>query len=265
MPNRIEARFEELKERKQKALIPFITAGHPNLEMSEALVLALEQAGADLIELGVPFSDPMADGPVIQAASEHALAQGVTLRKVLKLVEKIRKKSDIPIILMGYANPIYAMGYEAFAAAARKAQVDGVLVVDLPPEEAGPLKMALQAEEIPLIFLLAPTSSFSRVKAVQKLASGFVYYVSLTGVTGAKLVFDASLKRQIEDTRAALALPLCVGFGISTPAQAKTVAASADGVVVGSALVKLISGVKSKAQVMKKASQFIGSLRKAIA
>src|SRR6185369_9941646 len=182
---RIEAKFNELKARGEAALVTFITAGDPDLATTEEVVLELERSGCDLIELGVPFSDPMADGPTIQLSSERALAAGTTLPGILDLVRRLRERTQVPIVLMGYFNPIFAYGAERFAADAAAAGVDGLLVVDLPPEEAAELKGATDERGLDLIFLLTPTSDRSRVEAVARLGSGFIYYVSVTGVTGA--------------------------------------------------------------------------------
>ncbi len=260
----ITKKFKELKRRGKKALIPFITAGDPSLTVTEKLVYTLEESGADLIELGIPFSDPMADGPVIQAASERALKNKVTLWDVLSLVSRIRKKSQVPLLLMGYYNPIFVMGLERFAVKAGQAGVDAVLIVDLPPEEAGDLRKELKKNKIDLVHLLAPTSDEERIKKAVRSASGFIYYVSLTGITGARLTVSDEIRQQIEKIRQSTALPVAVGFGISKPEQARHIADGADGVVVGSALVRIIASEGKKASLFPKAGRFISSLRKAI-
>ena len=237
--SRIAAKFSELALKKEKALVTFITAGDPELESTEALITELEKSGADLIELGVPFSDPMADGPTIQLSSERALAAGTTLPKILSMVKSVRKRTEIPIILMGYYNPFFLYGVERFVADAAAAGVDGVLLVDLPPEEAGEFKAAADRQGIDVIFLLTPTSDDARIKKVARLGSGFIYYVSVTGVTGARTSVADTVFPDVQKIRETVTLPLVVGFGISDPAQAGRVSAVADGVVVGSALVKL--------------------------
>ena len=262
--NRIDACFSRLKADGSKALIPFITAGDPDLATTVDLVLEMEAAGADIIELGIPFSDPMSDGPVIQAASERALASGTTLGRILKTVEKIRKKSEIPLVLMGYANPIYAMGIPTFAAAAAKAGVDGVLTVDLPPEEADEMRAHLRIHNMHPIFLLAPTSPIARIRLIRKYASGYIYYISLTGVTGATLTVTQDLDTRLQELRQELALPICIGFGIRDAKSARKVAQVSDGVIVGSALVKLIAEHKHKAHKLKKAGQWIKTLKSAL-
>ena len=238
--NRIHKKFSDLKKAKKKALIVFITAGDPSLRLTEALAPVLEKDGVDFIELGVPFSDPLADGPVIQASSQRSLARGTTLQKILTLVKNIRKRSQVPLILMSYLNPLWHYGLKRFAREARKAGVDGVIVPDLPPEEGREVKAVLRAEKLDLICLLAPTSNASRQKKVAKASAGFIYYVSLTGVTGHKQKLSAALFRQLRAVKKASTLPVCVGFGISTPEQARSVAQNADGVIVGSAVVKAL-------------------------
>lgn len=239
--NRIEARFVALAAAGRSGLVTFITAGDPAPEATLAFMHALVRGGADVIELGVPFSDPMADGPTIQRASERALANGMNLRKVLALVEAFRQTDQrTPVVLMGYLNPVERMGYEDFARAAAAVGADGVLTVDLPPEEAGHLHQAVRAEGLSQIFLLAPTSSPSRVEAVRRFANGFVYYVSVKGVTGDKAVEVTEISARVSDLKTATGLPIGVGFGVRTPASAAAVAKNADAVIVGSALVEII-------------------------
>jgi len=260
---RIADRFTKLRERGETALVTFVTAGDPDLATTEEVVLELERAGADLIELGVPFSDPMADGPTIQLSSERALASGTTLPGILELVRRLRLRSQVPIVLMGYFNPIFAYGAERFAADAAAAGVDGLLVVDLPPEEAAELKGASDARGLDLIFLLTPTSDRSRIEAVSGLGSGFIYYVSVTGVTGARSAVADTLAARVSEVRGALSLPLVVGFGISDPAQAGQVARMADGVVVGSALVKYFEKYQG-AELLKELGGFVGALKQGV-
>lgn len=236
--NRISHRFQELRRTGRKALIPYITAGDPRPELTVPTLHALVEAGADLIELGVPFSDPVADGPIIQKACERALAQGMTLRRVLELVREFRQTdTETPLILMGYLNPIERMGHQEFVAAARDAGVDGVLTVDLPPEEAAELVELLEVADIDPIFLLAPTSSMERIRRTARLARGYLYYVSLKGVTGSAALDVATVVDKLAAIRAHTDLPLGVGFGIKDPTTAAAVARVADAVVVGSALV----------------------------
>ena len=235
--SRIRHTFKALHATGKKALIPFITAGYPDIATTEKCIFQLERSGADIIELGVPFSDPMADGPVIQASSEWALRKGTTLKMILTLVKRVRRKTEIPILLMGYYNPFFAFGLPQFADAAKKAGVDGVLVVDLPPEEAGALKAETDRTGLDLIFLLAPTSDAGRIKRIAKNASGFIYYVSFKGVTGANRLDISSVSSKLNELRQYTGLPVGVGFGIRDAETAAQVAGVADAVVVGSVLV----------------------------
>lgn len=260
--NRIQRRFRELSRRRQKALVTFITAGDPSLGTTKKIVSALESGGADLVELGVPFSDPMADGPVIQKASERALAKGATLKKVLRLVREIRRTSQIPLLLMGYYNPILSYGLKRYARDAVAAGVDATLVVDLPPEEAVPLDRELKKNGIDLIYLLTPTSDADRIRKVASRARGFIYFVSMTGITGARLKSEGEVRAKVAQIRRFTKLPIVVGFGISRPDQARAMGKIADGVVVGSALVKLIEG--SKRNPVPRVEAFTRSLKKAI-
>ncbi|CDY74429.1 Tryptophan synthase alpha chain [Caballeronia glathei] len=239
--SRIKNTFAALAAQGKKGLIPFITAGDPNPEQTVEFMHALAKGGADVIELGVPFSDPMADGPVIQRSSERALARGVTLKSVLADVKRFRETNDTtPVVLMGYANPIERMGAEAFAKAAKEAGVDGVLVVDYPPEEAVEFGKSMREAGIDPIFLLAPTSTEERIAAVGKVASGYVYYVSLKGVTGAANLDVSDIAGKIPAIKAHVPLPVGVGFGIRDAETARAVAEVSDAVVIGSRLVKLL-------------------------
>ncbi|MEN8206549.1 MAG: tryptophan synthase subunit alpha [Pseudomonadota bacterium] len=242
--SRIQQRFADLQSRHRKALIPYITAGDPQPDVTVPLMHALVAAGADLLEVGVPFSDPMADGPVIQAACERALRHHVTLHHVLDMVSEFRKSdADTPVILMGYLNPIEVWGYAAFAQAAAAAGVDGVLTVDMPPEEAEGLTAAMKEAGMDTIFLLAPTSDATRMKKVSESASGFIYYVSFKGVTGANRLDVSSVVAKLRDLREHTALPIGVGFGIRDAETAGQVAEVADAVVVGSVLIKQLAGL----------------------
>lgn len=239
--SRIAQCFEALRAQGRSALVPYITAGDPEPGVTVELMRALVEGGADLIELGVPFSDPMADGPVIQAACERALLHHVGLARVLQMVREFRSHDNrTPIVLMGYLNPIEAMGYATFAAAAREAGVDGVLIVDLPPEEGAELLRLLDEEALDPIFLLSPTSTADRIDKVCKRARGYVYYVSLKGVTGANTLDVAQVAERLDIIRAHCSLPVGVGFGIKDAATAAQVARVADAVIVGSAVVRLV-------------------------
>ena len=239
--SRLRQRLQALRAEGRKALIPYLTAGDPGPAQTVPLMQALVRGGADVLELGVPFSDPMADGPVIQAACERALAQGMSLRGVLKLVSEFREgDQDTPVVLMGYLNPVEAMGYQAFAEAAVSAGVDGVLLVDLSAEEAGDTVALLQGAGLETVFLVAPTTSAARLQAVCDRASGFIYYVALKGVTGAGNLDPQLVASQVSEIRKYSELPVAVGFGVNDAASAAAVGTHADAVMVGSALVKRV-------------------------
>ena len=237
---RIEKRFSQLKSAAGKAFIPYVTAGDPSLEITLELVLALEKAGADLIELGVPFSDPIADGPVIQRATDRALRNGVTLQKVLALGENIRKKSEIPLVLFSYFNPLLNHGLESLAKDATAAGFDGVLASDLTIEESGPFVYSMQRAGLNTVFLVAPTSSEERMKKIAQTSTGFLYAVSRTGVTGERQELAPDLKDFLRRLRSYTKTPIAVGFGISRPEHVRSVWLEADGAIVGSSIVKTI-------------------------
>jgi len=240
--SRIAATFGALREQGRRALIPYVTAGDPRPGITVPLMHAMVEAGADIVELGVPFSDPMADGPVIQAATERALAHHVSLRDVLAMVAEFRRRDDrTPVVLMGYLNPVEVMGYAAFARAAAEAGVDGVLTVDLPPEEGDDLFHRLREQGLDPVLLIAPTSDRERIERICAVASGFVYYVSLKGVTGAATLDVEAVARRMDEVRAVTALPVGVGFGIRDAESAARIGAVADGVVVGSAVVSRVA------------------------
>ncbi|TAJ08764.1 MAG: tryptophan synthase subunit alpha [Nitrospirae bacterium] len=265
MTNRLDATFERLKAKGQKALVTYIMAGDPSLQETETLVLELEKAGADVVELGVPFSDPIADGPVIQAAAERALRGGTSLRKILGTVASLRRRTQIPLVLMAYYNTIHAMGEAAFCRQAAEAGVDGLIVPDMPPEEAGPLDAPAAASGLRLIYLLAPTSTPARRTMVARRSRGFVYYVSLTGITGAKLTDLGEVRLNVEKIRRATDVPVAVGFGIATPQDAAQVAGIADGVIVGSAIVRQIGEHQQDPRLAERIGQFARSLKSAMA
>ena len=264
MTSRLDRTFAQLRQRGEKALIAYLMAGDPSLQETEQLVVALEQAGADIIELGVPFSDPIADGPVIQLAAERALRSGTSLRTILSMVARLRVRTQIPLVLMAYYNNIHAFGPERFCQEAAHAGVDGLIMPDMPPDEAGPLKGPAAAAGLPLIFLLAPTSTAERRIFVARQTQGFVYYVSLTGITGAKLPNLADVSQNVEKIRKVTRVPVAVGFGVATPEDAAKVAAIADGVIVGSAIVKLIDAHRQKPEMVKHVAEFVRSLKTAI-
>jgi tryptophan synthase alpha chain len=262
--SRIEKTFAELKKRGEAALIPFITAGDPDLETTLKIMQALDQGGADCIELGIPFSDPTADGPTIQRSSERALKRPVSLPAIFRLLRKFRESSQVSVVLFGYFNPLFRFGLEKFARQAAASGADGVLCVDLPPEESGELKRWTDAVGLDLIFLLAPTSGAERVELVGRVSRGFVYYVSVTGVTGARRSFDDKLRGQVARVRQATSLPVGVGFGISTPEQAAWIGGFADAAVVGSALVEKIEKTKGNRNKAKQAGAFVARLKRAL-
>ena len=261
--SRITTCFETLKAHNKKALIPYITAGDPDPGDTVPLAHALVQSGANIIELGVPFSDPMADGPVIQRASERALAHHVSLHQVLDMVREFRETDkETPIVLMGYLNPVEVMGYESFAKAAADAGVDGVLTVDMPPEEAEELGQALMNNGLDPIYLIAPTTSEERIQKICDAARGYVYYVSLKGVTGAATLNVESVEEKTRQIRAKTELPIGVGFGIKDASSAAAIAAVADAVVVGSALIQKIEHhMANRAQMIEQVAKLIGSMR----
>jgi tryptophan synthase alpha chain len=262
--SRIQGRFQSLAREQRKALIPYITAGDPHPSLTVPLMSALVEAGADILELGVPFSDPMADGPVIQRAGERALKHGVGLSDVLKLVVEFRKTDDAaPIVLMGYANPIEAMGVEKFIAAAKAAGIDGVIVVDYPPEECGEFAAAAKRAGIDPVFLLAPTSTDRRIEQVARVGSGYLYYVSLRGVTGAAHLDFSEVTSRIPRIRAATKLPIGVGFGIRDAESARRVAQTADAVVIGSRIIQEIEAAGAD-QAVSRVKAFLKPIRQAL-
>jgi len=262
--SRIQGRFEALAKAKRKALIPYITAGDPHPSLTVPLMRGMVEAGADIIELGVPFSDPMADGPVIQRSGERALKHGVGLSTVLAMVKDFRKgDAQTPVALMGYANPIEAMGTEKFAAAAKAAGIDGVIVVDYPPEECLEFSALMKRNDIDPIFLLAPTSTKKRIDEVARSGSGYLYYVSLRGVTGAANIDLSDVAAHIPQIRAATKLPIGVGFGIRDAESARRVAQTADAVVIGSRIILEIEG-GSPEQAVSRVKAFLKPIREAI-
>jgi tryptophan synthase alpha chain len=261
--SRLAVRFSTLLNQHSKALVTFITAGDPDLSATEEVIYLLEDAGADIIELGVPFSDPMADGPTIQLSSERALASGTTLHGILEVVKRVRTRSQIPIILMGYLNPVHAYGYDGFCRDAAAAGVDGVLLVDMPPEESHELTVPARRHGLDVIFLLTPTSDSARISAVEQLGSGFVYYVTVTGVTGARTSVSGTLAQELSRVKQAISLPVMAGFGISTPEQAAEVGGLADGVVVGSAIVKLFERYDGE-ELKQQLRRYVALLKEAI-
>ena len=263
--NRIDQAFARLKTQGRKGLIPFLAAGDPSLDITEALVAEFEARGADIVELGVPFSDPLADGVVNQRAYQRALQAGVNLSRILESVSRIRARSDIPIVLMSYINPIHRYGLQRFPSAARDAGVDGLIVSDCPPEEMGELHVALTGAGVHPILLIAPTSPARRISLISEKSRGYIYYVSLRGVTGPRDHLPEDLAVGVDRVRALTTVPLAVGFGISTPEQARAVAELADAVIVGSAVVATVERSLDAPDLVARAGEFVGRLRSAIA
>ena len=261
---RIEQIFIKLKEKGEKALIPYIMAGDPDLRTTESLILTIERAGADILELGVPFSDPIADGPTIQRASERSLKSGTTLKKVMAFVKKLRKKASIPIIIMTYYNIILQYGIARFPSDAAASGIDGIIIPDLPPEEALEFTKYSRKAGLDTIFLLAPTSTEERIKRVASASTGFIYYVSMTGITGARLSNLLEIKGKIPEIRQCTDLPVAVGFGITNEGEARKIAQWADGVIVGSALVRLIEENSRNRRLQSNVDGFIRSLKRAL-
>ncbi len=262
--SRLAEKFAELKKNGRKGLITFITAGDPGLDATSDLVVALAEAGADVVELGVPFSDPLADGPTIQQASGRALAQGVTLKKILSTVKSLRRRTEIPLVLMSYYNPIFSYGLEKFVVDAAAVGVDGVIVPDLPLEESLSLRN-LSAGKLAVVPLAAPTTADARLQEIVAAGSGFLYYVTVTGITGTRRSLPPELSASLDRVKKiAGGLPLAAGFGISTPEQARLVGRHSDAIIVGSALVEIISGSGTTAAGLEKLSKFVLSLRQSL-
>ena len=258
--SRIQKHLDSLNGKK--ALVAFYTAGDPNLDASKEIFAAIEKSGADIIELGVPFSDPLADGPTIQASSYRSLNNGTTLKKIIQLVSDIRKTSQLPVVLMTSFNPVFVYGQKEFVADALKAGVDGVIIPDLPHEEAD--EFLEIAEGLDMIFLLSPTSTPDRVKQIGKISKGFIYYISLTGTTGTQAFLSSELEAKVEAIKKSVSLPVLVGFGISGPEQAREAAKVSDGVIIGSAIVKLVEKNNDPVERDRKLGEFIASIQKAI-
>ncbi|HEY8123041.1 MAG TPA: tryptophan synthase subunit alpha [Myxococcota bacterium] len=262
--SRIAATFATLRAAGERAFAPFVTAGDPDLETTAELILALADSGADLIEIGIPFSDPSADGPTIQRASERALAKGTTLRKVLPLVARLRAQVKIPLLLMGYANPFYALGSEGCAAACADAGVDGILCPDLPPEEGADLYGAFAKRGVDSVLLASPTTTPARMRMLVHNTRGFLYYVSLTGVTAARSELAAGIEASVAGIRRLGDIPVCVGFGVSRPEHAREIGRYADGVAVGSAIVSEIEAAPSRGAAVEAVARFARAMKGAL-
>jgi len=259
--SRLDETFARLRARGERALLPYFTAGDPSLADTRRLVIEAARRGADVVELGVPFSDPLADGPVIQRAGTRALAAGATVARVLETVAGLRAEIDVPIVLLTYYNPVLAFGLKAFARTAVDAGVDGAIVADLPPEESDPLGAEATAAGLDLVYMVAPTSTPARVRLIARKSRGFIYVVSLTGVTGERQQLPSDMATQIATIRRETAMPVCVGFGISTPAQVATVGRVADGAAVGSAIVRLVESRAGSPTLVEDVGKFIAELK----
>ncbi|MBU0759659.1 MAG: tryptophan synthase subunit alpha [Candidatus Omnitrophica bacterium] len=259
--NRIDKKFRELKKKREKAFIAFIMAGDPSLGVTEKLIFELEKKGADIIELGVPFSDPLADGPTIQRSSQRALRNKVNLDKVFGLVKKIRPKTQAPIVFLTYYNLIYHYGLEKFVSKACSCGVDGVVIPDLPPEESKPLRDIAGKNNFAIIHLAAPTSSRARLRKILAASRGFIYYVSLTGTTGARKKLPLEISKNLRAIKMMTKKPVCVGFGISSPAQVAKISGAADGVIVGSAIIKIIEKNRGRKDLVNKVGNFVRRLK----
>ena len=259
--NRIDKKFQELRHQGASAFMPYVCAGDPNPKFTSKLLLTLEEAGADLIELGVPFSDPIADGPTVQRASERALTHNISLQQILEIVATLRPQTEIPISLMSYYNPIFRMGEEAFCKAAHDVGVDGVIIPDLPPEQAQRLLEIAPHYNLATIFLVAPTSPPERMQLIASVSTGFIYCVSVTGVTGARATLSDEVAPMIAELRKHTNKPICVGFGISTPEQAKQVTELADGAIVASAIIDVYEeNIDDEAKLLTAVKQFVSDL-----
>jgi tryptophan synthase alpha chain len=261
--SRISQTFEYLQKTHERALIPYVTAGDPDLEMTKRLVREMVRRGADIIEIGVPFSDPLADGPIIQRASQRALQGGTTLRKILQTVSELRHEVDVPLVLMTYYNPVFRYGEEAFVADALDAGVDGIIVPDLPPEEGQSIIELTTDTPLEMIFLAAPTSTSARLALISEASRGFIYYVSRLGTTGVRDHLADDLRIMLEKVRASTLKPIAVGVGVSTPEHVRLVAELADGVVVGSAILKLIEDLEDRADRLEHVGDFVAVLKAA--
>ena len=258
--NRIDKKFKELKKKRKKAFIAFIMAGDPSLAVTRKLIFELEKQGADIIELGVPFSDPLADGPTIQRSSERALKNKINIDSACDLVKSVRSKTQIPIVFLTYYNLVYHRGLDSFVRKAKSSGVDGVIIPDLPPEESEELRRIGKKNKFSIIHLLAPTSSEERIKMISNASTGFIYYVSLTGTTGARKELPKEIAGSLRKIKKMTKKPLCVGFGISKPGQVKQVSRLADGVIVGSAIIKVIEKNIGKKDLVRKVGGFVRGL-----
>jgi len=259
--SRIEKKFKELKQDNKKAFIAFITAGYPNLDLTYQLVLEFSRIGVDIIELGVPFSDPIADGPVIQESSQAALRNGVNLNNILALVKQSRRYTEVPVCLMTYFNPVFCFGENTFIKKAQDSGVDGLIIPDFPPEEAGSFSLKAKKADLDTVFFVSPTTTAERVKYIAEATRGFIYYVSLTGVTGRRASLSSDLKDNLSQIKKITSVPVCVGFGISAADQVRQVYRIADGAIVGSAIIEKIKENIGRPDLVKNVGSFVYSLK----
>ena len=264
MLNRIDQKFEDLKAQGRKAFIAYITAGDPSVQVTGEIILALERSGVDIVEIGIPFSDPMADGGIIQAASKRALDSGTTMAQIFDMVNIVRQKTQLPLLFMTYYNPVFHFGEEKFVKQCAKIGIDGLIIPDLPPEEAMNLRKVCQQHDISTVFFIAPTSEDQRIKANALASTGFIYYVAMTGVTGNAQAISGHVIKAIKHAKQFTTKPICAGFGISTAEQVKAIAKSADGVIVGSAIVKKIAESAKDKNMIHIISTYVSSLTKAL-
>lgn len=262
--NRIDQKFKDLKAKQRKAFIAYVTAGDPSIKITGDIILGLERAGVDMVEIGIPFSDPLADGSTIQAASKRALDNGATLAKVFDMVKDVRKKTQMPLLFMTYYNPIFHFGEKKFIETCVNIGIDGLIIPDLPPEEAGSLRKLCHANHISTVFFVAPTSEDHRIKANALASSGFIYYVALTGVTGNAQAQSLDVNKAILHAKKFTTKPICAGFGISTPEQICAIAKVADGVIIGSAIVKKINEHAKDKNIVNVITTYVASLSKAL-
>ena len=264
MLNRIDQKFKDLKAQHRKAFIAYVTAGDPSVELTGDIILGLEKAGVDIIEIGIPFSDPMADGPTIQAASKRALDNGATITKIFEMVRKVRQKTQIPLLFMTYYNPIFHLGEEKFIKTCSQIGIDGLIIPDLPPEEAINLRKLCHLFDISMVFFIAPTSEDQRIKANAQASTGFIYYVALTGVTGNAQAVSTNVIKAVLHAKKFIHKPICAGFGISTAQQVQDISKIADGVIVGSTIVKKIAEHANDKDLVHIVSAYVASLTKGL-
>jgi tryptophan synthase alpha chain len=262
--NKIDKTFKRLRGSKNKALIIYITGGYPNLNATKKLIQTLEKSGADLIEIGIPFSDPLADGPTIQRSSTNAISKGANIKSIINTVRSLKGKINIPLLFMTYFNPVLYYGLDRFIKDSTKAGIDGVIIPDLPPEESESIIKLSKKNKFSTVFLIAPTSTNDRIKLVSKRSTGFIYYVSLTGVTGARKHLPKDIKEHIKKIKKFTDKPVCIGFGVSNREQAAKMSRIADGVIVGSAVIRIIENNIGNERYLKKVSKFTRSLKEAI-